>query len=472
MSGYDLFGVPSGYRTNIVLLVAPYFDKKFVRQIIEKLSPEKIRVVIDDGVQGEELEELKKAASSVPDVKFVLGTASGLVHLKFYYIEFQKISGRGRRRRRFLYGSANATDAAFIGRRNAELIAEVDLTVGEDSELLNYIAELVTAIENGSGKIATKELGPLRNSSTLHFPAFRVNPPGPAPGFDAWLQRGLLAAKYNDAAQFLTVSVILQKHLPRDVVSAVFARRGLLEAGRRNVVRFRYMSEAKDSEIDEVVDEDAERESITTTQWKSRYCIWTHLGHWLSSECYHAHGAGMTLQNGDRRQTKIEELLACGQDENWIKKRRIDFTDALNSIWFELKKYGNPKEYLKGAQDGIDISYYDDRFTKKILADYRLVQGDDFRERYIKGYEFPVVPRFRQDTASWNSFVRSWCESVALEASRKTPRSLIARTVLRTITNTSSDLDPTPEDIRKWLAKSWNVANTGKLIMAYHQTLD
>jgi hypothetical protein len=130
MRGYDLLEVPDGYRTSMVLLVAPYFDPRFIKTLVKKLSPEKIRLVIDDGIRGEEIKQLIKAANGTADVKVALGVAAGLVHIKGYYAEFVKIDGRSRRRRRFFYGSANATDAAFHGRRNAELIASVDLSAG------------------------------------------------------------------------------------------------------------------------------------------------------------------------------------------------------------------------------------------------------------------------------------------------------------------------------------------------------
>lgn len=41
MSGYDLFEVPEGYETDIVLLIVPYFDPKFIKKITQKLSPKK-----------------------------------------------------------------------------------------------------------------------------------------------------------------------------------------------------------------------------------------------------------------------------------------------------------------------------------------------------------------------------------------------------------------------------------------------
>jgi hypothetical protein len=101
---YDLLEVPEGYKTSTVLLVAPYFDPKFIKTLVKKLSPEKIRLVIDDGVRSADIKLLIKAAYGTADIKVALGAAAGLVHIKGYYAEFVKTGGRSRRKRRFFMG--------------------------------------------------------------------------------------------------------------------------------------------------------------------------------------------------------------------------------------------------------------------------------------------------------------------------------------------------------------------------------
>jgi hypothetical protein len=372
---YHLLEIPEGYVTSLILLVAPYYDTKFIKILVKKLSPEKIRIVVDDGVRADDISQLVKAVNGTADVKIALGVAPGLVHLKGYYVEFVKADGRRRRKRHFLYGSANATDAAFDGRRNAELIADVDLSAGEDWELLNYLTNLVAAVENGSGNVPAATFGPLHYSSTLHLPSFRIKAPGSAPGFDAWLQRGLLAAKYREAQQFLTVNVLLNKHLPQGAISALFANRGLIAPGLRNVVRFRYMRDLEGADAVEAgAGDDRDVDGAAIPQWKSRYCVWTHFGDWLSDDCYHVHGDGMVSKNGGSRKAAIDELRASGEDENWTRERKAVFLIALKTVWSELEAKDRPSEYLKGGPDGIDLGYYDHSFCKKLLADYRLAQ--------------------------------------------------------------------------------------------------
>jgi hypothetical protein len=269
---YQLLKRPDGYETDLALVIAPYFDSRFVTTLVKNLAPHRIRFVIDDGVRSEDLEELRKSCGKRADIKIALGAALGLVHVKGYYIEFVKTDGRSRRKRRFLYGSANATEAAFGGIRNAELIAGVDLFAEQDKALLEYFQTLLAAIENGAGAVGGGVYGPLGNSPTLYLPSFKVAAPGPAPGFDAWLQRGSLAAKYRDAQQFLKVSIALKKRLPQDVVAQTFADGGLIEAGERNVVRYAYI---RDAPADDYVED---MDDTSVPQWKARYCNWTHLG--------------------------------------------------------------------------------------------------------------------------------------------------------------------------------------------------
>lgn len=475
---YDLLEVPDGYRTDVVLLLAPYFDPKFIKMIVKKLAPGKIRLVIDDGVRAEDIQQLIKAAGGTDNVKVALAAAAGLVHIKGYYAEFVQSEGRNRRRRRFFYGSANATDAAFNGRRNAELIASVDLSAGEDRDFLDYLAHIIKSVEDGSGRITGNAFGPLRNSPILHLPSFQITAPGPAPGFDAWLQRGLLAAKYRETQQFLKVSVLLKKRLPQDVISTVFSNRGLMETGERNVVRFRYISDTNGgSSAVSADDDEAEDDASTRPLWKSRYCTWTHLGDWLSDDCYRAHGTGMVLKNGDKRRRKIEALRENGENKSWVKERKGIFLETLSKTWVELlEKEVPPGDYLRGAAGGLDLGHYDGQFSKKLLADHRLAQDGDFRTRYINGYEFPAVPRFRQDAASWDGFVRSWCESVALDVGKRSPRSLVAQQMIAVAAQFDPDIELEAEEIGNWLRKSWerkigegNERTTvGEHLMAYH----
>ena len=141
--GYDLLNVPDGYKTELALIIAPYFDLQFAEKLIKKMKPRRLRFLLDDGASKEDVFGLREKCGA-KKVKIALGAAVGIVHIKGFYLEFVKSSGRARRKRQFIFGSANATEAAFGEQMNAELIAYVDLSAGRDQELLVYLLGMQT----------------------------------------------------------------------------------------------------------------------------------------------------------------------------------------------------------------------------------------------------------------------------------------------------------------------------------------
>ncbi|MCX7113434.1 MAG: hypothetical protein NTX45_25695 [Proteobacteria bacterium] len=466
---YDLLEVPDGYETELVLVIAPYFDPKFIKELVKKLAPNQIRLIIDDGVRQEDVDNINKACGKKADVKIGLASAKGLVHIKMFYLEFAKSEGRRQRKRRFLFGSANATEAAFGENRNSELLAEVDLSAGQDSDVLDYINSTLATLEGKQDKVEGI-YGPLRNSPILHLPDFRVSAPGhPASGFDVWLQRGVLAAKYHDAQQFLMASITLNKRLPQDLIAKMFTNHGLIEQGERNIVRFAYMGDIAAEPL-----EDA------TPQWKARYCVWTHLGDWVSDDCYRKLGYTMKSKAAPLREAKINELLANMEEQAWKDYRKSIFLESLNGVWNDLlSEKVPPNDYLRGSESFINHSFYSKQFDNKLEKDILLAQTEDFYSRYIKGYDFPDVPRFRQDTAAWQNFALSWCSSILVESRKVGSRSLLAKKIRETISKVDGEDafdEISPEDILKWLKKSWAIDVTkdneemtvGDIVAAYY----
>jgi hypothetical protein len=80
----------------------------------------------------------------------------------------------------------------------------------------------------------------------------------------------------------------------------------------------------------------------------------------------------------------------------------------------------------------------------------------EFRARYINGYEFPDVPRFRQDTTAWESFVRSCCDSVLVEAAKTKTNSLVTHRVAEVLSANKLTLDElSARDLADILRKLW-----------------
>jgi len=454
---YDLLEVPEGYETDLALVIAPYFDPRFAKRLVKRLSPNRARFVLDDGARRDDIQALEAACVGT-DVKVALGSARGIVHLKGFYFEFVKVKGEGPRKHRFLFGSANATEAAFRGNGNAELIAAANLSAAHDNELLMYLQALVDAVEGDSNKdIPTVSFKPLKHSPTLQISPFRISPVGPAPGFDAWLQRGLLVAKYRDAQKFLNVEVRLKKPLPRDHVARIFAAQGLIPVGARNLVRYPYVGQQVANEED----------GPTEVKWKARYCVWTRLGEWLSDNCYDHHKGIMIAKSSLSRNARVEKLLACQDDRDWKIRRRKAFVNRILRTWKGLRKaHYNPVDYLPSNAERLDRNIVSNKLGEKIETDLLFARIPDFRRRYVSGYDFPELPRFRQDTRAWDGFVHSWGESIVLEAAkpitwlegRQGPRGSLVTWAIGITLNEAIGLDlkaMEADEITKALCKYW-----------------
>lgn len=478
---YDLLQIPDGYETEMALAIAPYFDPKFVKKLVDRLAPSRIRLIIDDGIRQEDVDKINRACGKQADTKIRLAGAKGLVHMKAFYFVFVKTEGRRQRKRRFLFGSANATEAAFGHKRNAELMAEVDLSAGQDGDVLAYLDQVIAAIEGDLDRVDGEAYGPLRNPPRLYLPSFNVKNPGQsASGFDVWLQRGVLAAKYRDAQQFLIANVRLENKLPQDLIAEMFSKHGLIEQGERDVVRFAYMMGDAVGTLPKVE---------ATPQWKARYCIWTHLGDWVSDDCYRALGDKMNSKSAPLREAKIKELLEHGEDQTWKDKRKEAFLAALDAVWHGLIfAKVSPADYLKGrpptgdsggSAGRINESYYSEKFDMKLAKDILLAQDEEFFSRYVNGYEFPDVPRFRQDTAAWERFALSWCESIVVESAKgSNSKNLLVKRMRETMLATKKGAvleDLGRKDILKWLRRNWEEPATeneegeavGEVIAAY-----
>ena len=456
---FNLPSPPTGYRADFALVVAPYFDLWFARRIVERLKPRRIRFVVDDGAHDDDIRELIRACGA-GDVKVSLGRAAGIVHLKLYYIEFLKIKGNGPRKRSVIFGSANATEAAFSGTVNAELIAEAELSSKADSEFMSYLMRINNAVESSRGGLIQATKTHARSGlPRLFLPAFEVKPLGPAPGFDAWLQRGRLAAKYRDAQQFMAVAIILKKALPPGAVAEQFKALDFIQQGARNVVRYRYVPRAR------VVSEDGD-ENESEPQWKARFCVWTHLGDWLSEECYEQKRALMVSNNKPAREAAICELRDHREDLTWKKERKELFVGAVEGVWQALLSTNvDPHEYLNGGRQSVDQHHYGTLFDRKLSADLALAQDSSFYHRYINGYEFPDVPRFRQDAPAWQEFVRSFCESIGVEAGKRGTRSLVTKVAREAVK--PADLSAlSADEVGDALRTSWNGDKIGSRVCA------
>ncbi|WP_440092460.1 hypothetical protein ACTACL_24090 [Pseudomonas syringae] len=420
---FDLLSVPKGYRTEVALVIAPYVDPKFMGTLVAQMKPNRLCLLVDDSIRPEDLQAIHGQRRRRVELEVRLARASGVMHMKAFYFEFVKEGTSNRRKRRLLFGSANATDAAFHGRRNAELIAQADLAINADSEIADYFSAILATFDVPYTRVVEHVELALSKAPVLYLPKITSVLPGELPsGFDTWLQRGVLAAQYRNAPQFATLNIQLKKALPQDLVTRIFANRSFTEKGERNIVRYGYLSGFDDLAV--------EGTDLEIPRWKSRYGVWTHLGDWISYECYRSHRKSMKSKASAARNAKISRILDQGRDTVWREKRIAALLSALEQVWTDLIAADvQPGLYLDGMNDKLNPALYRQRFIQKLEQDLQLAQDSDFRNRYINGYEFPDMPRFRQDTTAWENLVRSWCESIVVEAAKNRTPSLVARRV-------------------------------------------
>jgi hypothetical protein len=467
---FELLSVPEGYRTDLALVIAPYVDVKFMDALVKQMNPHRLCLLVDDGARPEDLQELHKARRKGVKLEVRLGRAAGLMHMKAFYFEFVREVAPKTRKRRLLFGSANATNAAFIGNRNAELIVDLDLAISRDAGISDYFSRVLATFDTETTTVIHGEEVWPSQIPTLYLPKFKSVMPSAMPfGFDTWLQRGMLAAQYRNAPQFAILSIPLKKALPQDLVARIFASRSFTEKGDRDIVRYGYMNGSNDVPADENEGE--------IPRWKSRYGVWTHLGDWISYECYQSHKRSMKSKASSARQGKILKLLGSANDVVWRRERIDSLLKALAQVWSDLEAAGViPGLYLESKSGKLNPAYYEQRLNQKLEQDLHLAQDEDFKNRYINGYDFPDVPRFRQDAIAWERFVLSWCESIAVEAVKKRTPSLVARQIREAMGYEDLKLvDLGPKEIASFLRENWEREwedydmTLGEWIIGYHE---
>ena len=110
----------------------------------------------------------------------------------------------------------------------------------------------------------------------------------------------------------MTVLVTLGKQLPQGEVATTFARRGLIQQGARNVVRYPYVG-------DTLIEEDDDGH---IPKWKARFSVWTQLGDWVSEECFQSHRSSMHADSAPRKKARLAELLDHENDFSQWKRQR------------------------------------------------------------------------------------------------------------------------------------------------------
>ncbi len=196
--------------------------------------------------------------------------------------------------------------------------------------------------------------------------------------------------------------------------------------------------------------------------WYARLCVWTRLGGWVSEECFIERKAVMISKAAASRDARVTELLENGEKHQWQSECSQALLATLEKVWKSLRDIPrNPNDYFLSKHRGktvvLDSKRYIKLFEDKLGADLALARNDEFRSRYVQGYEFPQVPKFRQDAAEWEAFVLSWCRSIVSEAAKPKPQSLGTKALKHVLEQRGNKLSKLDADkMKAMLRTEWD----------------
>jgi hypothetical protein len=274
---------------------------------------------------------------------------------------------------------------------------------------------------------------------------------GSTPGatFDAWLQRGVLCHAFHVDPGLLRFTVKLAAPLPHggpahDALRAL----GFDAHAHVAAARFRYLEDPRA----------VEPEARHHEKWKGRFFVETNLGHWCSRESVdawreEAHGPGAPLRHAEldalRYATEIQRNL-------WIDTLLGQLRRAVSALGDAAPRV------LLFTGDHVDIRGYRAAAEEQLARDARRARTPAFRERYTTGFEFSVVPPFRNTGLPWTRFARSLAERLTCELARPVVHNRLARMVQRLAPRDALD----SEALLRWLRDGWTEHHTA--LSRYH----
>ncbi|MCA0851577.1 hypothetical protein, partial [Salipiger thiooxidans] len=411
----------------------PYVEATFFERLIKTAKPRKLIVVVDDGCRRDDLNLIHDAAkkegtrSRPKTVVTVLGSARGLVHLKLIYSEMKKSSGRNKKRR-IVFGSANATRQGFGGKVNAEILCDCPLTLKHHRDIIGWCNDVVSkaiAADEPQGSHAHIEelFGEISPGIQLRLPTFTLGRKREhLSSFDLWIQRGRLLAKFRPEPTFLKISVPLKEGLGSSPLSNIAAEVGFASPETKTL-NFRYIGASDDEEHDE-------DGSGSSGPWRSQYFTWTNLGEWCSEDCFKAKKKEFGSRGQDLRNQHLDELqrLKTGSPER--RRACEEFVTRLEQLWDRFGE--DASSYLQGAVQ-LDQTRYAELFDERVDRDLAMLREEGFRDRYVRGYEINELPRFQNDVRGWKKFVESFAEEVCYQNLKKQPRSKMLKAIQKAV---------------------------------------
>jgi hypothetical protein len=249
--------------------------------------------------------------------------------------------------------------------------------------------------------------------------------------FDLWIQRGYLLSSYRPDPSFLRVHVPLAKALPRAEQARLAVSAGF-EVPETKSVRHQYIDDGSSAEDP---GDDGSVESHDIGNWRRKLFTWTHLGEWCSEDCFVAHQTEFRRRNHEKREAAIGQLRGLRVDETRAAARNV-FLIKINMLWEAL---GDQAPHILRGRQEVDLRHYEKAFEERVERDLQLIGDEEFVSRYVAGFEFVQVPRFRNDVIGWRQFVDSLGRQLALDETRGRSQSKLLGAVRDAIDGSDED---------------------------------
>ncbi len=463
---FDLFERRPGWKAEDVLVVTPYVEREFFTRLAGGLRPRRLSVIIDDGCRLDDVDMVTKAVAKVggrsaSGLRCVLGSAPGLMHLKLFYIVW-RTPGK-RTARTLIFGSANATRQGFGGLVNAELIASCGLTVGRHADVIAWCdAAIVASRSKASVAVPVARDVELGKGIRLRLPALTVGRKKSAmASFDLWVQRGWLLSEYRPDASFLRIPIHLGKGLSQTDQERVAATSGFFVPAKKRLTFPFAVPEGQTASGADVYGGDEDGDG---GNWRRKFFVWTQLGEWCSEACYYAEHHHFRRKGYEEREANLRRLEAMRSD--LVRDvERARFLGALAKLWIDFRD--DAAELLRGA-DALDEGYYARLFDQRVDRDLALMGDEEFRGRYLSGYELSQVPRFRPDVRGWRDFIESLVRQVCLDGVRKGSQALLPRVILDAAKSVGrgENIFDDPADLVDLLKRMFEMGEAGDAAMA------
>lgn len=376
-----------------MLLISPYVESRLFAQLMIRLKPKKLFVVLDAGCRRQDISMIKKECR---EAELVIASARStrLTHIKLIYIEERPNLNL---KSRIITGSANATWQGFSGENSEALLTS---PTSRASSVSLWAKSVITAMESGSWHNIS-ECNEELSAVTIFLPILKLQPLEKSlTEFDSWVQRGYLLTPHARENTFLQIPVPLKQPLPTGDIGERISSVGLVITPTRSL-SYKYLRQVS------LPEEDSNQRKPPL--WKTRYFTDTRYGAWCSDDCFDERQGSFLRRDHAAVERALDQLKNL-RDEASMRETVGRFTSTLQALW---KKLGNEASKYLHDTHKLNEDRYVHAAKEKIQRDLHNAEDKDFRTRLLAGFYIAPVPRFREDIDNWEAFVNTLATMLA-----------------------------------------------------------